>query len=109
MKRMEIYWVNLERRGSIQGGLRPCLVVCNNIACKYSPTVIVVPITTKTKKQLPTHMDINLKSPSTALFEQLITVNKEQVGNKITELPEYLFGEAEEKMKISLGLAPAFA
>ena len=109
MKRMEIYWVQLEGGENIQGGFRPCLIVCNNIACQYSPTVIVVPITTATKKCLPTHLDIFLKSPSTVLFEQFITVNKNQIGAKITELPEYLKEEAEEKIKISLGLTPAFA
>ena len=109
MKRMEIYWVNLESRGNIQGGLRPCLVVCNNAACTYSPTVIVVPITTANKKQLPTHMQINLRKPSTALFEQFITVNKEQIQEKITELPEHQHKEAEHKIKISLGLVPAYA
>lgn len=109
MKRMEIYWVNLEGNGSIQGGKRPCLVVCNNAACTYSPTVIVVPITTANKKYLPTHMHINLKKPSTALFEQFITVNKEQIQERIAELPEYKKEEAEQKMKISLGLVPAFA
>ena len=67
------------------------------------------PITTATKKFLPTHLDIFLKSPSTVLFEQFITVNKNQIGDKITELPEYLKEEAEEKIRISLGLTPAFA
>ena len=109
MKRMEIYWVELEGKGSIQGGHRPCLIVCNNIACQYSPTIIVVPITTANKKPMPTHMNINLKNPSTVLFEQFITVNKNQIGDKITELPEYLKDKAEEKIKISLGLTPAFA
>ena len=54
-------------------------------------------------------MHIKLKTPSTVLFEQFITVNKEQIGDKIMELPEYLQEKAEEKMKISLGLVPAFA
>lgn len=109
MKRMEVHWVDLYPNGNVQGGLRPCLIVANNVACQYSPTIIVVPITTANKKRIPTHMDINLKSPSTILFEQLITVNRNQIGNKITELPDYLQNEAEEKIKISLGLVPAFA
>ena len=109
MKRMEVYWVELEQRGSIQGGFSPCMIVSNNIACQHSPTLVVVPITTANKKPLPTHMHIRLKTPSTVLFEQFITVNKEQIGDKIMELPEYLQEKAEEKMKISLGLVPAFA
>lgn len=109
MKRMDICWVNLESRGNIQGGIRPCLIVCNNTACTYSPVLVVVPITTANKKQLPTHMQIDLKKPSTALFEQFITVNKEQIRKKITELPRTQYEEAEQKMKISLGLVPAFA
>ena len=109
MKRMEIYWVDLEGKGSIQGGLRPCLIVCNNAACTYSPTLMVVPITTAKKKKIPTHMKIKLKSPSIALFEQILTVNKEQVKERITELPENRYKEAEEKIKISLGLTPTYA
>lgn len=111
MKRLEIYWTELEKKGSIQGGLRPCLLVSNNLACQHSPTLIVVPITTAAKKQLPTHMNITnvLKSKSTILFEQLITVNKEQLINKITDMPTYYEEEVNEKIEISLGLCPAFA
>ena len=109
MKRMDIYWVELEGKGNVQGGIRPCLIVGNALACIYSPTITVVPITTANKKSLPTHMNIDLQKPSTALFEQLLTVNKEQVKQRITTLPEEQYEEAENKMMISLGLIPAFA
>ena len=109
MKRLDLYWVELEANGSIQGGFRPCMIVSNNIACRYSPTLVVVPITTAHKKTLPTHLNIELKTPSTLLFEQFITVNKEQIQDRIMELPEELKEEAEEKIKISLGLTPAFS
>ena len=106
MKRFEIFWVKLDKKGSIQGGLRPCLVVSNDVACRYSPTIIVVPITSKNKKDLPTHMNIQLSSPSTVLFEQFLTVNKNQIGEKITNLPKQQEIEAEHKMLISLGISP---
>ena len=109
IKRMDIRWVELENKGSIQSGMRPCLIISNQVACVYSPTLVVVPITTATKRDLPTHMNINLKKPSTALFEQLLTVNKEQVHERISCLPEHQYKETEEKIKISLGLTPAYA
>lgn len=111
MKRMDIVWVELEKKGSIQGGYRPCLIICNNAACAYSPTLIVAPITSSNKKHIPTHMYLNnvLSKDSTILFEQMITVNKEQISSKITELPRNLIRKAEEKIMISLGLNLAYA
>lgn len=105
MRRFDINYVELEEKGSVQGGIRPCLIVSNNKACMYSPTLIVVPITSKNKKFLPTHMHIKLSTPSTVLFEQFITVNKEQIKQKISNLPKFQEKEAEEKMLISLGIA----
>ena len=69
--------------GSIQSGYRPVLVIQNNIGNKYSPTTIVVPITTKKEQKhyLPTHVRANkqpgLKHNSTVLCEQIMTINQE--------------------------------
>lgn len=112
MKRMEIYSVALDGEEHIQGGFRPCLIVSNSIARKYSPVVIVVPITKQEKKNyIPTHMKITgvLREDSTILFEQILTVNKSQISYRLGELPADLQKEAEEKIKISLGLTPAYA
>lgn len=83
-KRGSIVMVELPSvTGSIQNGLRPCVVISNNKANKYSPIVIVVPLTSKCKKQMPTHYTVNpslsngLKSTSIVLAEQILTVSKD--------------------------------
>ena len=116
----DIYFVNLgkERNGHVQNGgstgSRPCIIVNNRIACKVSPVLLVVPITSsanKTAKNMPTHMEINVILPkdSVALFEQVLTVNRYQLQNKIANLPEKLMTQADEKLKIAFGLVPNFA
>lgn len=106
MKRFEICYVELMDSGcSVQKGLRPCLIASNDVACKHSPVIVVVPITTAKKSNIPTHMNIMLKKPSTILFEQFISIAKDRIGNKIGELPKYLYGEAENKMQLSLGIS----
>lgn len=76
-----------ENKGSIQGGLRPCVIVSNSASCKYSPVVICVPLTSNTnKKRLPTHTLIEpnandncLRRSSVALCEQIITITKDSI------------------------------
>lgn len=76
-----------ENKGSIQGGLRPCVIVSNSASCKYSPVVICVPLTSNTnKKRLPTHTLIEpnandncLRRASVALCEQIITITKDSI------------------------------
>ena len=76
-----------ENKGSIQGGLRPCVIVSNSASCKYSPVVICVPLTSNTnKKRLPTHTliepnanDNRLRRASVALCEQIITITKDSI------------------------------
>ena len=120
IRKGDIYFVNLgkERNGHVQNGgstgLRPCIIVNNRIACKVSPVLLVVPITSsanKTAKNMPTHMEINgiLPKDSVALFEQVLTVNRYQLQNKIANLPEKLMTQADEKLKIAFGLVPNFA
>ena len=97
--------------GSIQGGVRPVLIVQNNKGNKHSPTAIVCPITSKTKckAKLPTHMvltkNIGLKHTSLLLTEQIITVNKFSIGRKITELTPKMMDKADKCMGISLNLS----
>ena len=97
--------------GSIQGGVRPVLIVQNNKGNKYSPLAIVCPITSKTKykAKLPTHMvlskAIGLKETSLLLTEQIITVNKFSIGRKITKLSPRLMDVVDKRIQISLSLS----
>lgn len=96
---------------SIQGGLRPCLVVSNNKGNQYSPVLIVVPITSRqTKKPMPTHFHIEpslmngLTKKSIALAEQIITIGKEMVVDVIGELNLSEMNLFNNKLKKSLNL-----
>ena len=78
-----IYVVDLDGIGCEQSGLRPCIVVSNQVACAYSPTVTIVPITSKDKKYMPTHYILNSnrynyfnENENTVLCEQIRTVDK---------------------------------
>ena len=116
----DIYYVDLgtERNGHIQNGgstgFRPCLIINNQVACNVSPVLLVVPISSsnaKHIKDLPTHLDLGntLKKHSVAMFEQILTVNRYQLKSKIANLSDKLIEDAEEKLKISLGLVPEYA
>lgn len=90
-KRGDIVLADLGKTiGSEQGGIRPVLVIQNDVGNKHSPTIIVAPITSKQKRYLPTHIKIGtecgLEAPSIALFEQTKTIDKcrvlKQLGHK---------------------------
>lgn len=94
-KRGDIYYVDFgEKAGSEQGGVRPALVVSNNKANKHSPVVTVIPLSARVwkKKYLPTHVQIPLKKssglnkPSMALAEQVETLDKTRLGERIGEV-----------------------
>lgn len=105
----DVFYVDLgtERNGSIQNGYRPCMVVGNNIGNKYSPILLIVPITTRKKKFLPTHLKVDkengLPYDSTILCEQIMTVSKEQLSDKICSLKEKS-ETIDKKLHVSLGL-----
>ena len=105
----DVFYVDLgtTRNGSIQNGYRPCMVVGNNIGNKYAPILLVIPITTRKKKILPTHVKVNkedgLPYNSTLLCEQIMTISKEQLGYKICSLEEKA-ETIDKKLHVSLGL-----
>jgi len=120
IRKYDIFYVDLgtERNGHVQNGgltgFRPCIIINNRIACNVSPVLLVVPISSsnaKHIKDLPTHLDLGntLKKHSVAMFEQILTVNRYQLKSKIANLSDKLIEDAEEKLKISLGLAPEYA
>ena len=98
--------------GSEQGGIRPVLVVQNNIGNKYSPTVIVAAISTKTteKAVLPTHCYIDivngLDKPSIILLEQLRTIDKSRLKEYKGHLDKDLMIKVDESLAISIELNP---
>ena len=109
-KRGEIYMADLSPVvGSEQGGTRPVLIIQNDIGNKYSPTVIVSAITSQmTKAKLPTHIELssikcNLPKDSVALLEQIRTLDKRRLKDKLTSLPPEKMKEVDGAILISLG------
>lgn len=93
--------------GSEQGKVRPVVVVQNNIGNKHSPTVTVVPVTSKTKNKLPTHVLIYnscLPILSTALVEQIRTIDKSRFIKRVGRLSEEIMSKINNAIAIQMGL-----
>ncbi len=112
IKRGEIYYADLSPViGSEQGGIRPVLIVQNDIGNKYSPTVIAAAITSQINKaKLPTHIEISsqeygLQRDSVILLEQIRTIDKKRLREKIGHLDDELMERVNEALSISFGLA----
>ena len=110
IKRGEIYYADLSPVvGSEQGGVRPVLVVQNNVGNKYSPTVIAAAITSQLEKaKLPTHINLpaeeyGLPKNSVVLLAQIRTLDKKRLKEKIGELPSGMMARVNEALLISLG------
>lgn len=111
VKRGDIYYANLSPVvGSEQGGHRPVLVIQNDVGNKYSPTVIVAAITSQiSKAKLPTHVEIsakqyNLEKDSVILLEQMRTIDKRRLKEKVTHLTEDIMAQIDDAVRVSLGL-----
>ena len=111
VKRGHIFFADLSPVvGSEQGGVRPVLVVQNDVGNKYSPTVIIAAITSQIDKaKLPTHVEITakeygLEKDSVILLEQIRTIDKQRLQDKVTELDERVMQRVNQAIKISLGL-----
>lgn len=111
MRRGEIYLANLNPViGSEQGGTRPVLVIQNDVGNKYSPTTIVAAITSRIRKaKLPTHVEISgsryhLERDSVILLEQIRTVDKLRLKERVAELDEESMAKVDMALSISLGL-----
>lgn len=110
IRRGELYYADLSPVvGSEQGGVRPILVVQNDIGNKFSPTIIAAAITSqRTKAKLPTHIELSgidcgLPKDSVVLLEQIRTLDKKRLREKIGNLPEELMDRVNEGLLISLG------
>ncbi|PLR81109.1 type II toxin-antitoxin system endoribonuclease NdoA [Bacillus sp. V33-4] len=111
VKRGDVYFADLSPVvGSEQGGVRPVLVIQNDIGNRFSPTVIVAAITAQIQKaKLPTHVEIVAKRygferDSVILLEQIRTIDKQRLTDKITHLDDEMMEKVDEALQISLGL-----
>lgn len=94
-----------KRTEGVQGGIRPCIIVQNNVGNTYAPTVIVADITTKNKKKgQPTHTPVKLKYDSTILCEQIHTISKKDLLMKIGHLNEEQMKPVDRCLLVSMGL-----
>ena len=110
IKRGELYYADLSPVvGSEQGGVRPVLVVQNDVGNKYSPTVIAAAVTSKINKaKLPTHIELpsnmyGLQKDSVILLEQIRTLDKRRLKERIGELNETTMNRVDNAILISLG------
>jgi len=111
IRRGDIFYADLSPVvGSEQGGIRPVLIVQNDIGNKYSPTVIAAAITSQINKaKLPTHIEISaseygLAKDSVILLEQIRTIDKKRLREKIGHLDDELMEKVNEALSISFGL-----
>lgn len=111
VKRGDIFYADLSPVvGSEQGGTRPVLVVQNDVGNKYSPTVIAAAITSKINKaKLPTHIEIDaarygLSKDSVILLEQVRTIDKRRLRERIGRLDEVQMIKVNDALSISFGL-----
>jgi len=110
IKRGELYYADLSPVvGSEQGGVRPVLVVQNDVGNKYSPTVIAAAVTSQmSKAKLPTHIAITageygLPKDSVVLLEQIRTIDKRRLRERIGELPMDVMRKVNDALMVSLG------
>ena len=111
VKRGDIYYADLSPVvGSEHGGIRPVLVIQNDIGNKYSPTVIAAAITSQINKaKMPTHIelaakDYGLNKDSVILLEQIRTIDKRRLREKIGRIDDGLMASVNNALSISFGL-----
>ena len=111
VKRGEIYYADLSPVvGSEQGGIRPVLIVQNDVGNRHSPTVIAAAITSQREKaKLPTHIELNadkcgLAKDSVVLLEQIRTIDKKRLKERMGELDVPSMNQVNNALSISFGL-----
>ncbi|MDO5398074.1 MAG: type II toxin-antitoxin system PemK/MazF family toxin [bacterium] len=111
VKRGDIYYADLSPVvGSEQGGVRPVLIVQNDVGNKYSPTVIAAAITSRINKaKMPTHIELcakeyGLNKDSVILLEQIRTIDKQRLREKTGRLDDKLMKKVNDAISISFGL-----
>ena len=111
IKRGDIYYADLSPVvGSEQGGIRPVLIIQNDVGNKYSPTVIAAAITSQREKtKLPTHIsvasgDCGLAKDSIVLLEQVRTIDKKRLKERMGTLSDAAMGMVDKALSVSFGL-----
>ena len=111
IKRGEIYYADLSPViGSEQGGIRPVLIIQNDVGNRYSPTVLAAAITSqRDKTKLPTHIsveasDCGLAKDSIVLLEQVRTIDKQRLKEKMGSLDMVSMGMVDKALSVSFGL-----
>ena len=111
VKRGDIYYADLSPVvGSEQGGIRPVLIVQNDIGNKYSPTVIAAAITSQINKaKMPTHIELSavrygLYKDSVILLEQIRTIDKKRLREKVSHIDKVLMDDVDNALTVSFGL-----
>lgn len=111
IKRGDIYYADLSPVvGSEQGGVRPVLIIQNDVGNRYSPTVIAAAITSRMEKtKLPTHIDITsadagLAKDSVVLAEQIRTLDKKRLRERIGHLDNIIMNNVDTALSVSFGL-----
>ena len=111
IKKGDLYFADLSPvMGSEQGGIRPVLVVQNDVGNKYSPTIIVAAITSRRNEaDLPTHVELaaaenGLSKNSVVLLEQLRTIDKKRLKERIGTIDRTRLPEVNEALSVSLGI-----
>lgn len=111
MKRGDVYYADLRPVvGSEQGGIRPVLIVQNDMGNRHSPTVIIAAITSRMNKaKLPTHIELNsalydMDKDSVVLLEQIRTIDKKRLRDKVCHLDGEVMRRINRALMISLEL-----
>ena len=113
VRRGDIYYADLSPVvGSEQGGVRPVLIIQNDVGNRYSPTVIAAAITSRTgKTRLPTHIEISTRAglarTSVGLLEQIRTLDKRRLRDKMGHIDEPTMRLVNDAISVSFGLLPA--
>ncbi|MGE5654041.1 MAG: type II toxin-antitoxin system PemK/MazF family toxin [Bacillota bacterium] len=111
VRRGDVFYADLNPVvGSEQGGARPVLVIQNDVGNRFSPTVIVAAITSQIgKAKLPTHIEVSgtetmLEMDSVVLLEQIRTIDKQRLKDKVTHLSDEIMKRVDNALSISVGL-----
>ena len=111
IRRGDIYYADLRPVvGSEQGGVRPVLIIQNDVGNKHSPTVICAAITSRMNKaKLPTHVELDkdkcaMVKDSVILLEQLRTIDKQRLKDKVCHLDDSILARVNEALRVSLEL-----
>ena len=111
VKRGDIYYADLSPViGSEQGGIRPVLIIQNDVGNKYSPTVIAAAITSQINKaKMPTHIELpaseyGLYKDSVVLLEQIRTIDKRRLREKVAHLDKGLMEDVNSALAVSFGI-----